>query len=135
MVTTLRLGGARQPLSERNVAVGAAGSARGAARSAGRQRARPAAPTRLRTPSRAPPSTRHPPCQCRFHHFAVRIKARCPPADPSRPKILAACDRVLYLTAPAAEAQRAAAARLATLLAFVIALLGAFSAYAMAPSI
>eukprot|EP00965_Chrysotila_dentata_P165073 5451227-Pleurochrysis_carterae.AAC.1 len=41
-----------------------------------------------------------------FSRFAASIRARCPYDDPSRKKIVAAAERVMALTAPAAAAQR-----------------------------
>jgi farnesyl-diphosphate farnesyltransferase len=57
-----------------------------------------------------------------FHHFALMIKRRCPPADPSRQKILTACDEVLTLTAAGAKQKRDESRRFA-LLALLLALL------------
>jgi len=45
-----------------------------------------------------------------FHDFATRIKRRTPADDPSRPKILAAAEEVIRLTAASAAEQRQRAA-------------------------
>jgi farnesyl-diphosphate farnesyltransferase len=72
-----------------------------------------------------------------FHHFVLRIKLRCPPADPSRQKIVAACDEVLALTAAGARQRRAESRRyilLAFLLALAFAALVKYAAYLVGPS-
>jgi len=71
-----------------------------------------------------------------FHHFVVRIKLRCPPADPSRQKLVAACDEVLKLTAAGARQRRAESRRnmmLALLLALAVAALMKYALYLEAP--
>jgi len=61
-----------------------------------------------------------------FHHFATRIARATPPDDPSRAKILAACEQVLSLTAGGARKRRTGA-----LLAWAVAALVLFCALAV----
>jgi len=59
-----------------------------------------------------------------FHEFAVEIKRRTPPSDPSAVRTYAACDRILTLTADAAPSPLRAA------MILVLAIIVAAVAYA-----
>lgn len=64
-----------------------------------------------------------------FHHFALRIKRRCPPADPSRHKIIVACDAVLDLTASGAQQKQKASRPYAALAVVILLAVLTFVAY------